>query len=101
MNNSILKTEVIDAYDVTTYPEYKSWRLNGNLHRINGPAVEYFDGRKFWYKNGLLHRLDGPAVEYPDGRKYWLLNGSTVCVYTQKQFEDSYQYRKYKLKAFW
>jgi hypothetical protein len=30
---------------------------------------------KFWYLNGELHREDGPAAEYSDGKKYWYLNG--------------------------
>jgi len=52
----------------------KEWYLNGKLHRLDGPAVEYADGSKFWYLNGKLHRTDGPAVEYADGNKEWWLN---------------------------
>jgi hypothetical protein len=52
----------------------KRWYLNGNLHRTDGPAVEYADGSKFWYLNGNLHRTDGPAMEYADGSKEWYLN---------------------------
>ena len=33
------------------------------------------DGTKEWYLNGKLHRVDGPAVEYADGIKVWYLNG--------------------------
>jgi hypothetical protein len=36
------------------------------------------DGTKMWYLNGELHREDGPAVEYPDGTKRWYLNGKSV-----------------------
>jgi len=53
----------------------KEWYLNGNLHRTDGPAVELASGSKFWYFNGKRHREDGPAVEYSDGSKYWYLNG--------------------------
>ena len=53
----------------------KMWRSNGQLHREDGPAVEYADGTKEWYKNGRLHREDGPAVEYPSGTKVWYLEG--------------------------
>ena len=35
------------------------------------------DGSKCWYLNGELHRVDGPAVEYANGDKYWYLNGSS------------------------
>ena len=36
------------------------------------------EGTKFWYLNGELHREDGPAVEYEDGTKKWYLNGDEV-----------------------
>lgn len=49
------------------------YRLNGKLHRVDGPAVEYPDGRKRWYQDDKLHRLDGPAIEYPYGTKEWWL----------------------------
>ena len=35
--------------------ENKYWRLNGELHRENGPAVEYTDGYKGWYLNGKAY----------------------------------------------
>ena len=53
----------------------KGWRLNGKLHRTDGPAVEWTDGSKEWRLNGKLHRTDGPAVERADGSKIWCLNG--------------------------
>ena len=53
----------------------KSWYLNGNRHRTDGPASEYADGTKSWYLNGKCHRTDGPAIEKADGDKYWWLNG--------------------------
>jgi len=61
----------------------KRWYLNGNLHRENGPAIEYADGTKCWYLNGKRHREDinpetgltCPAIEYANGYKEWYLNG--------------------------
>jgi hypothetical protein len=53
----------------------KSWWLNGNLHRTDGPAFERADGSKEWWLNGELHRTDGPAFEGADGSKEWWLNG--------------------------
>ena len=53
----------------------KEWYINGKLHRAEGPAIEYADGATTWYINGRLHRVDGPAVEYADGFKCWFING--------------------------
>jgi hypothetical protein len=35
-------------------------------------------GTKCWYLNGELHREDGPAIEYAGGTKEWYLNGKVV-----------------------
>lgn len=54
----------------------KFWKNKKNqLHRIGGPAAEFFDGSKSWYVNDNLHRLDGPAIEWPNGHKSWYFNG--------------------------
>ena len=53
----------------------KQWRLNGELHREDGPAIEYADGRKCWFLHGKYHREDGPAIERADGTKEWYLHG--------------------------
>jgi hypothetical protein len=50
----------------------------GELHRDDGPAVEYADGLKYWYQNGQLHRTDGPAVVFEDGDNYWYINGKRM-----------------------
>jgi hypothetical protein len=63
----------------------KRWYLNGNLHREDGPAVEYADESKLWYLNDKLHREDGPAVEHANGSKYWYLNGDRL---TQAEFNS-------------
>ena len=52
----------------------KSWYLDGKLHRVDGPAIEWADGRKEWYLTGELHRVDGPAIEWANGTKEWWLN---------------------------
>ena len=54
------------------------WRLNGKLHREDGPAIEWADGDRSWYLNGKLHREDGPAVEQSNGARSWFLNGKQV-----------------------
>jgi len=53
----------------------KEWSLNGKLHRVDGPAIEYQNGAKFWWLNGEVHRVDGPACEHSNGDKHWYLNG--------------------------
>jgi hypothetical protein len=60
---------VIDEYGT------KTWWLNNQLHRTDGPAAEYADSGKSWYINNNLHRTDGPAVEWPTGALWWYLNG--------------------------
>jgi hypothetical protein len=57
----------------------KSWfNAKGELHRDDGPAVEWADGDKEWYQNGLWHREDGPAVEWHNGSKWWILKGNRI-----------------------
>jgi hypothetical protein len=41
---------------------------------------------KRWYLNDQLHREDGPAVEWHDGYKYWFLNGKEL---TEKEFLEA------------
>ena len=63
-------------YFVRVYADgNKYWHQNGELHRLDGPAVECANGNKFWYQKGELHRLDGPAVERANGNKVWYQNG--------------------------
>ena len=53
----------------------KTWRLEGKLHRIDGPAIEYADGSKSYWIQGELHRTDGPAIERADGSKQYFIEG--------------------------
>ena len=69
----------------------KFWYINGNLHREDGPAVEWANGNKFWYINGKCHREDGPAVEYADGSKCWYIQG--------KHYSDVRQWAKALLQS--
>ncbi len=47
---------------------------DGELHREDGPAIEWSSGRKVWYKNNKVHREDGPAVEWGDCGEEWWIN---------------------------
>ena len=52
-----------------------SWYNQGHLHREDGPAIIYPDGRTEWYQDDWLHREDGPAIEWPNGGKHWYQRG--------------------------
>ena len=82
----------------------KHWCLNNKLHRTDGPAVEWSNGSKFWYINGKPHREDGPAIEHPDGTKYWYVNDKKL---TFKQWLSAFwdtlsaeEQKKYAFKGF-
>ena len=63
----------------------KSYYINGKRHREDGPAVEWADGTKLWYLNDKCHREDGPAVEWSNGGKYWFINGKKL---TEEEFNN-------------
>lgn len=54
--------------------EGEIWYYNGKFHR-QGAAAIWFNGIVAYYEHGKCHRLDGPAIEYADGRKEWYVNG--------------------------
>ena len=54
------------------------WHQNGQLHRIDGPAIVCTNGHKEWWQNGQRHRTDGPAVMWISGREVWYINGKCV-----------------------
>ena len=56
----------------------KCWCQNSLIHRTDGPAIEYADGEKRWYQHSQRHRLDGPAVERSDGSMEWWINGEEL-----------------------
>jgi len=50
---------------------YEKWFINGQKHRVGGPAAIYYDRghiiQEVWYQKGLLHRMGGPAfITYSD-----------------------------------
>ena len=57
----------------------KTWYVDGKLHRINGPAAEGYYGYKSWFFNGKRHRLDGPSVENsPWVKNFWFVNEQNI-----------------------
>jgi len=49
--------------------------LDGELHRADGPAIEFDDGGDEWFREGRRHRLDGPAIDRPLWVKVWYIDG--------------------------
>lgn len=61
-----------------TYINTRYYDKSGKLHRENGPALDYWNGRKEWFLNGVRHRIDGPALYFEgfDGNyNEWWING--------------------------
>ena len=70
----------------------KCWFNNDvELHREDGPAIEYADGSTYWYVNGKIHRLDGPAGEYADGTCDYWING-------QQLTEDKWNVHSFRIE---
>ncbi len=74
------------------YVEYGNicYYEDNELHREDGPAVEYTTGSKAWYTNGEYHREDGPAVEYSSGSKSWYYYG-TEAEDKEEFFSDKFR----------
>ena len=87
----VTKSYIINHRDETCYFKYKNhtvlhredgpavnnnrtqeWWVNGQRHRVDGPALLDVDGYKAWYQNGYLHRLDGPAVEHQGYEAFYI-----------------------------
>jgi hypothetical protein len=60
----------------------KRWYLNGNLHRLDGPAIEWADGSKWWLQYGKCYRIDGPAVEDITKTEWWLFDKEITKIIT-------------------
>jgi antitoxin component YwqK of YwqJK toxin-antitoxin module len=84
LNSPIL--EIKETYFENGNLRSRECFLEGELHRLDGPAYEgfYLDGIllfREWRQNGLLHRLDGPACQefYKNGAlslHVWYVNNS-------------------------
>ena len=71
------------------------WKVDGKLHRLDGPAVEWSDGSKEWWVNGLRHRLGGPAIDWIDGYQRWFIHGTEI---SQEVLEDPDLYAMWLLE---
>ena len=75
---------------------YKEWYIEGKRHRLNGPAIEYSDGSKEWWVEGKCHRTDGPACEYGNGDKEWYVDGQE---YSETNFNNLFSKTKANLST--
>jgi hypothetical protein len=65
-----------DSVMTITKSGSKLWKNStGQLHRTDGPAVEWWDGDEDWYINGKKHRINGPAIARASGENWWYENG--------------------------
>ena len=58
--------------------------------------VDKYGTRRWYNESKQLHRTDGPAVEFPNGSKSWYLNGVLI---TENEFLIWQQYKKEIKKA--
>jgi hypothetical protein len=79
-----------NSYRNTYYNDFNQ------IHREDGPAIEWATGHKCWYRNDQLHREDGPAIELANGSKYWYFRDKQIICKTNEEF-----LQLMKLKAFW
>lgn len=61
--------------------------LDDQIHRDDGPAIEYKSGYKVWSEYGKIHRLNGPARIWSNGRQEWWYQGQCIDCQSQNEFE--------------
>ena len=60
------------------------WTKDGLPHNEKGPAI-FTSSAQYWSYKGHLHRLDGPAAVYADGKEGFFLHGFP---FTEKEIES-------------
>ena len=68
----LVESSVVSGVDGAT-----RWLLGDQLHRDDGPAIEFMDGTLMWFQHGLFHRVDGAAIEWapPNLPWGWFIHG--------------------------
>lgn len=60
--------------------------LMGKISNSIFTGLEVSDhGTRMWFLNGWLHRDDGPAMIYVDGRIEWAIHGTFIHSYNEFQ----------------
>lgn len=74
-----------------TYPEklikQLKWREQNSPLNDTEISIEWANGDKQWWRHGELHREDGPAIVYADGKKEWYLEDQPY--YSVKQWKKA------------
>ena len=82
----------LDGPAVESSNGYQAWYIRGKRHREDGPAVEFANGTGAWWIDGLRHRLDGPAVEHVDAIDAYWIHGECL---TPEEFDAHPERLKY------
>jgi antitoxin component YwqK of YwqJK toxin-antitoxin module len=71
--------ELVYQVTVDDVKKRTTWRLNGVIHRNDGPAITHTNGvcenRQEYYRHGKRHRDDGPAIIEDGGWFRYYKNG--------------------------
>lgn len=74
----------------------KAWLQHSKYHRVGGPAVEKTNGYQAWYWRGRCHRVDGPARTLPTGQKEWWINDKRLSEKEIEKLRQTLSARKEK-----
>lgn len=86
----------LDGPAIEYYNGSWEWYKEGKLHREDGPARKDTNGTLSWYREGEFHRADGPAIIFPNGKEKFYLNDKEIICANQKHF-----IKITNLKPFW
>ena len=53
------------------------WFLNGQRHRLDGPAIKDIHNNESWYIDDKLHRIGGAALSNNKGEKQYYCYGKS------------------------
>lgn len=76
------------AYKLYTLYTLDNKPIKGVLPDNFTGIVKYPTGGKYWYLNGEYHRLNGPAAELWNGEKEWYINGKQISEEQHKLYVD-------------
>ena len=91
----------VTYYDEKMFRYTTEYRNNfGQLHRSDGPALEYSDGDYEWHSNGRLHNLNGYARSVKNAQniylEYWVYGKQYVNI--EAYYEYIHRNNKHILK---